>query len=69
MQWINKQFNKAVPYIERLLKWVMRTVFEILKLTGLAFMVIHLIVATLAIEIALACIVVFAAVYVTKQSR
>jgi hypothetical protein len=69
MQYITKQFNKAVPYIERFIKWVVRTVFELLKLTGLAFMVMHLIVAAFAIEVAITSIVVFSAVYLTKRSR
>jgi len=69
MQWITKQFNKAVPVVERAVRWVIRTVFELLKLTGLAFMVMHLIVAAFVIEVAITCIVVFAAVYLTHQKR
>lgn len=69
MQWITKQFNKAVPLVERFAKWVVRTVFELLKLAGLAFMVMHLIVAVLAVEIGIALIVVFAAAFLTKRSR
>lgn len=69
MQWITKQFNKAVPYVERLLKWVVRTVFELLKLTGLAFMIVHLIAATLIVELVLAGIVVFAAIFITNRCR
>lgn len=69
MQFITKQFNKAVPYLERFIKWVVRTAFELLKLTGLAFMVMHLIVAAFAIEVGVTVIVVFSAVYLTKRSR
>lgn len=69
MQWITKQFNKAVPLVERFAKWVVRTVFELLKLAGLAFMVMHLIVAALAIEVSIAVIVVFAAAFLTKRAR
>lgn len=69
MQFITKQFNKAVPYVERFAKWVVRTIFELLKLAGLAFMVMHLIVAALAIEIGIALIVVFAAAFLTKRLR
>jgi len=69
MQWITKQLNKAVPLVERFAKWVVRTVFELLKLAGLAFMVMHLIVAALAIEVGIAVIVVFAAAFLTKRAR
>jgi hypothetical protein len=68
-KFITNQFNKAVPVIERAVKWLVSTAFELLKLIGLAFMVMHLIVATLAIEAVLTTIVVFAALYFTKAKR
>lgn len=69
MQWITKQFNKAVPVVERAIKWAVRTAFEILKLSAVAFMVMHVIVAAFVIEVVLASIVVFAALYIPRKSR
>lgn len=69
MQWITKQFNKAVPVVERAIKWAVRTAFEILKLSAVAFMVMHVIVAAFVIEVALASIIVFAALYIPRKSR
>jgi ABC-type proline/glycine betaine transport system permease subunit len=66
MQWINKQFNKVVPVIERTIKWVVRTAFELLKLTGLAFTIMHLVSAALIIEAVLTGVAVFASLYFTK---
>lgn len=55
--------------VQRAVMWVVRTAFELLKLTGLAFMVMHLIVAAFVIEVGITCIVVFAAIYLTSQKR
>jgi hypothetical protein len=66
MQGITKQFNKAMPYVERAIKWVVRTAFELLKLTGLAFTILHLVSAALIIEAVLTGVAVFASLYFTK---
>lgn len=66
---IKNLLNKAKPVIERAIKWAVRTAFEMLKLTGLAFTVMHLVSAQLIIEGALAGITVFASLYFTKYWR
>ena len=63
------QFNKIVPAINRLTKWLIRAAFELLKLTGLGYMVMELIVASSTIEVGLSVIVVFSAVYITRKVR
>ena len=68
-KFIKSLSTKAKPVIERAAKWVIRTAFELLKLTALAFMVMHVIVAAIAVEAILAGIVVFAAVYIPRKSR
>jgi hypothetical protein len=52
-----------------MIKWCVRTAFELLKLTALAFMVLQVIAATLFVEVAIAAIVVFAAAYIPRKSR
>lgn len=69
MQWITKLFNKAMPIVDRAMKWVIRSIFEMLQLIGLAFMVMSLITATLIVEAILAGIVVFSAIYITRKCR
>jgi len=69
MQWITKLFNKAMPIVDRAMKWVIRSIFEMLQLIGLAFMVMSLITATLIVEVILAGIVVFSAIYITRKCR
>lgn len=66
MKFLTKQVSKLAPYVERAFKWLIRASFEILKLIGLAFTIMHLITAALIIEAVLAGIAVFASLYFTK---
>lgn len=58
--------NIIVPAIERMLRWVVRTFFELLQLTGLAYATMQLISASFAVEIACTMVVVFSAHYFSK---
>jgi len=69
MQWITNKIKKAVPVIERAVMWTVRVAFEILKLSALAYMVMHLIAAAFFIEVVLASIVVFTSLYFTTLKR
>lgn len=69
MKYITNLTAKAVPSIERALKWAVRTTFQVIQLMGLAFTVMHLISAAVAIEVAIASITVFASVYFSKYLR
>lgn len=60
---------KATPLLERTLKWVVRTAFQLLQLMGLAFTVMHLITAVVIVEAVVAGITVFASVYFSKYLR
>lgn len=66
---LKNQFSKVLPLIERAAKWAVRTAFETLKVTALAYMVISTVIAPLAIEATLSAIVVFAAVYIPRKCR
>ena len=66
MKYITNQFNKLVPILERMLRWIVRTSFELIKLTGLAFTIMHLISAAIVVEAILAGVAVFASLYFTK---
>lgn len=67
---MRKQFkkltNKTMPVLDRIFKWVVSSAFELLKLTGLAFMVLHVVSADLFIEVMITGIVVFASLYFTR---
>jgi len=69
MQWITKQFNKAVPVIELVSRWVVRTAFELLKLAALAYTVMHVIGAVFIVETVIAAIIVFSASYIPRKCR
>ncbi len=62
---MRKLIKKLVPRLEKLFKWVICMAFEVFKLTGLAYMVMHLITATFFIEVAITAIVVYSSLYFT----
>lgn len=68
-KYIDKQIKKLVPRIERAIKWLIRTFFELIQLATLGWSVLYFIVAPAAIEYALAGITVFTAAWFTKRLR
>lgn len=68
-KFLKTKLNKVTPYINRAIRFTVRSMFELIKLTGLAFTVMHLVVALYMVEVAITAIVVFAAVYFTKVMR
>lgn len=69
MQRTKKQIKKLIPKAEAVILWVIRAIFELMKLAALAYMIMHVISAAFAIEVALASIVVFASFYFTTIKR
>lgn len=67
---MRKQFkkitNKTLPVLDKVFRWLIVSAFELLKLIGLAFMVLHLVSADLLVEIAVTAIVVFASLHFTR---
>lgn len=66
---MRKLIKKLVPRLEKFFKWVVCAAFEMLKLIGLAFMVLHLITAAFPVELVVTLIVVYSSLYFTNSKR
>lgn len=58
---------KVKAFAERAAKWLIKMAFELISLTSVAYMVMHLISAVFAVEVVLAGISVLATAFFTKR--